>query len=625
MREFFNFEEASNSRCREEAAGNGNVCFDMLSIADDMIPESFSDIYSGKPLDNFEDFEAWIPTTFVPAHPCDYCRDTYLHCLLISKEQASCSSCTSLHRECSFTRDSMAQENDVADDEPLDIPLRQQQQQQQQLQPRSNAGQSENNGRFSRDAVKKLKDWYSAHSYNPYPSLAEKETLKRETGLKRSQISNWLANARRRAKAPPKSATATLPIAIPMSDPSFGQMDPLERWKNSPPENEAADVSDIANAIAASALAGAKDSRSSSSGASLAGAHRSSSSSVGSNLSMFNAPSLSSLETSQSSEKSHGSAYSHRSRPSFERRRRRRKVSPKIGEDESSSMKKPYQCTFCTDRFKTKYDWQRHEKSLHLSLERWTCAPFGGSLHPASNPTPASCAYCLAPNPTPEHLEAAHHHSACAAKPLAERTFFRKDHFTQHLRLTHSTPFAAHMAQWKVAHLAFPSRCGFCAQAFTHWDARREHVAAHFRAGKRMAEWKGDWGFDAGVEAIVENAVPPWLNDVERRSANPFSATRDYVLPLGGEEVSAARGVQVPAGELDAGVVGREGWCFKRLEVALARWVTEERERGNARPDEGSLQRQARCILYTDPDPWEQTAADDPEWLGRFKRKYGLV
>lgn len=25
-----------------------------------------------------------------------------------------------------------------------------------------------------------------------------------------------------------------------------------------------------------------------------------------------------------------------------------------------------YQCTFCTETFKTKHDWQRHEKSLHL-------------------------------------------------------------------------------------------------------------------------------------------------------------------------------------------------------------------------------------------------------------------
>lgn len=51
--------------------------------------------------------------------------------------------------------------------------------------------------------------------------------------------------------------------------------------------------------------------------------------------------------------------------------RRRRKMGftrMKAAMDDAS---RPYQCTFCTDRFKTKYDWQRHEKTFHLSLERW--------------------------------------------------------------------------------------------------------------------------------------------------------------------------------------------------------------------------------------------------------------
>ncbi|KAG7144192.1 hypothetical protein HYQ46_007065 [Verticillium longisporum] len=33
----------------------------------------------------------------------------------------------------------------------------------------------------------------------------------------------------------------------------------------------------------------------------------------------------------------------------------------------------------------------------------------------------------------------------------------------------------------------------------------------------------------------------------------------------------------------------------------------------------------ARLLLYEDGDPWNITAADNPEWLDRFKRDIGIV
>jgi hypothetical protein len=36
------------------------------------------------------------------------------------------------------------------------------------------------------------------------------------------------------------------------------------------------------------------------------------------------------------------------------------------------------------------------------------------------------------------------------------------------------------------------------------------------------------------------------------------------------------------------------------------------------------LQREARRILYDSDDPWNQTAADNPEWLALFKKAHGL-
>ena len=41
-------------------------------------------------------------------------------------------------------------------------------------------------------------------------------------------------------------------------------------------------------------------------------------------------------------------------------------------------------------------------------------------------------------------------------------------------------------------------------------------------------------------------------------------------------------------------------------------------------PTDGMLQRQARWILYESDDNWNQTAADNQEWLELFKKAHGL-
>lgn len=75
--------------------------------------------------------------------------------------------------------------------------------------------------RFPRAAVKILKDWLNEHAENPYPTEDEKQTLASQTGLTVSQISNWMANTRRRQKLRPRRAVSpslrpvTEPIGIP--------------------------------------------------------------------------------------------------------------------------------------------------------------------------------------------------------------------------------------------------------------------------------------------------------------------------------------------------------------------------------------------------------------------------
>lgn len=57
-----------------------------------------------------------------------------------------------------------------------------------------------------------LKQWLAEHADHPYPNEREKDELKQLTGLKRSQISNWLANARRRGKVRPVDSDPSSPM-----------------------------------------------------------------------------------------------------------------------------------------------------------------------------------------------------------------------------------------------------------------------------------------------------------------------------------------------------------------------------------------------------------------------------
>lgn len=375
--------------------------------------------------------------------------------------------------------------------------------------------------RFSRDSVRLLKNWLSSHNRHPYPTDEEKEALQRQTGLNKVQITNWLANARRRGKvqaprstSPQVSAWAAGAIDIPKrrGTPALEAMNPLQRWEHSPPEHEPASVTAIARAVTAS-------SSGISSGVNSPVSYNFTDD--GSGRSICRESSASSLGTSHSSNGS--SAYSHGSRNSWGsfgsapfssrgRRRRRRRAAPHATESKTTLAVPPktFQCTFCTETFRTKHDWQRHEKSLHLSLERWVCAPDGPR---AVNPDTGllSCVFCGIAHPDDAHVES-HNHSVCQERTLEERTFYRKDHLNQHLRLVHNVKFMDWaMKPWKVATPEIRSRCGFCGVVMDTWTIRVDHLAEHFKTGYSMADWKGDWGFEVPVLDMVENSIPPCM------------------------------------------------------------------------------------------------------------------
>ena len=328
-------------------------------------------------------------------------------------------------------------------------------------------------------------------------------------------------------------------------------------------------------------------------------------------------------------------------------RHRKRKIRANTTRNLSDDDKKKrvYQCTFCCDTFKSKYDWTRHEKSLHLSLEQWVCTPTGGTVTRESGEI--KCAYCPVENPDEAHLES-HGHRLCAEKGQEARTFFRKDHLRQHLRLMHECEFEPHMEQWKTSVTFVNSRCGICTARFTRWDERNDHLAAHFKEGRTMSEWKGCRGLDPTFAAHVSNGMPPYLIGMESLSPQPFSAANhkawyNHVPNKILNDARAAGIDQNPEHEspgerpshpalASEDVIGElmeqmgnpsRATCWEILAIALGRFVKEKIRQGISLTDD-MLQVHARRILYDSDDSWNQTAADNPEWLDLFKKAHGL-
>ncbi|CAE7178690.1 hypothetical protein P3342_002159 [Pyrenophora teres f. teres] len=636
------------------------------------------------------DFSSWLPRYQKPAQPCAYCRSKSLECFIYNKNgsnHSGCSPCNALFRPCSFSNPQKTpgmQQRTALD--TLDVVAEDDTRHfggltgKKQMRSLGHVGPiDENDGdvgpkkgaaaaRFPRAAVKVLKDWMLMHIDHPYPTEEEKETLQQQTGLSTSQISNWMANTRRRQKARPKRSASpsirpsTGAINIPAGK-TWESMNPFERWKNSPPENEPAPLNAIAHAI---------ETFDPPESTSLSSSYRkdASNDSTGS-FSVFKAPSISSLETrptnmSSGSLGSHHSAYSYGSRNSLgsmnslksKERRRRRRIptrAPKASAEETQRM---FQCTFCTDTFKSKYDWSRHEKSLHLSLEKWLCAPLGEIVADKATGKP-KCVYCDELDPSSEHL-ATHNHTACYEKGPESRTFYRKDHLRQHLRLMHGCKMTASMDTWKSEAQYIRSRCGFCGKNFDKWQDRIDHLAKEFRNGASMKNWKGCRGLDPHVAIHVTNAMPPYLIANESKSPFPFSASNssslkqlhlnidskdlEYLLPnvpgnvttndlsvayQDGNDSSNVRPIVLTTPKDFSTSESPDGnpnaTCWEILTLRLGRFAREQiKNHGAGSVTDEMLQKESRRILYDDNDPWNQTSADNPEWLNLFKKAHGI-
>lgn len=173
------------------------------------------------------DFSNWLPRYQKPAQPCAYCRSKSLECFIYNsgpEQSGCCSPCNALFRPCSFSNPDTTVKQRTALD-TLDIVTENDTRDfggltgRKQMRSLGHMGpiEDEDEGqqkkgaaaaRFPRAATKVLKDWMIAHIDHPYPVEEEKETLVKQTGLTLGQISNWMANTRRRQKARPKRSSS---------------------------------------------------------------------------------------------------------------------------------------------------------------------------------------------------------------------------------------------------------------------------------------------------------------------------------------------------------------------------------------------------------------------------------
>ncbi|KAL4952896.1 hypothetical protein BDW69DRAFT_195262 [Aspergillus filifer] len=429
---------------------------------------------------------------------------------------------------------------------------------------------------------------------------------------------------RRRSRYLTRHAGSAGPVIIPNA------LNPMERWRNSPPEEEPALIPDILNALEGAENSLATDNTN-----------------AGDAFQHYRrAPSTTSGESGASSRGSQQSVYSNSSARSplgpKEHKggvRKRKSTASRAKKQSSTNAMRRYCCTFCCDRFKSKYDWARHEKSLHVTLEAWHCAPFGIVIPSrASSSQETSCAFCGADNPDSGHLTQ-HAATACQGESGARRSFRRKDHLAQHLRLVHGVSSCPDMDRWKISRPAVSSRCGLCDQRLNTWEERIDHLAEHFRTGQTMADWVGEHEFPADFAGLVANALPPYLIAVESHSMIPFSATNcdvhDHFAQItsraryGPADQAEAQSLAAPASRSVApplqtvappGVAPEQLSSFTQvLTLHLSRFAREQMERGVIPTDE-IFQQESRRLLYDSEDAWNQTIADNPEWMSSFRQ-----
>ncbi|CEL03643.1 hypothetical protein ASPCAL04795 [Aspergillus calidoustus] len=497
----------------------------------------------------WDDDEFFLPYgAWRPPEPCTYCRRMRLQCFSLQTTDAnpnpvrSCSSCVALFRQCSLAERHKRQPHHYETSRPVIDQLHGIREDDAYvgegsanpnvaesggLDPSSKSGAcpltlqlsqaSERASSYSRSVkrTRPLREWLACNLAHPYPTKAEKTDLAKQTGMTRTQINNWFLNARRRQRHSENMRAqrrSGLPHGSPMPPSSpLSMMTPIDRWRCSPPEDEPITISP---AVLEKALNDSFYNINSPHGeASTSFSTGCASSSISGDSWLHSQPH--SLYASSTPDSTISFCHSNNSSSNFGSLDTKNDefAQPQEQSIQASALvsKPKFQCTFCSRDFKKKFDWKRHELSVHMpSLSSWVCstplAPEQSRLIWRTGQEEPECIFCGHASPSESHFRS-HEFEYCAQGPISERTFSRKDHLWQHLYKFHGCRkwdgWTPDLSSLRMNSDAVNSRCGFCDVTMDSWTEREQHMMVHFLQGMTMASWRG--GENGGIELSMPN------------------------------------------------------------------------------------------------------------------------
>ena len=296
--------------------------------------------------------------------------------------------------------------------------------------------------RLSPKSKNRLTECFECHKEDPYVPKEEIQKLAIDTGLSIRQIQTFFANSR--ARKLPRVSSEKAGVQIPTPPREQG---PMERFLSTSPEEDG--ISENAVKKAAKIMKRPIKPR--------CRAGRVSASVCDSTPS----------STSNSSSASVDSLDSRGSRKGRKRRREPGRVVAKNVFRRPASPTKKFQCTFCTIDFGTKYDWKRHEESVHFPQNEWVCMPLG----PIED---SRCVFCSEVSPDKSHLDR-HKIAGCLEAPQEERAFQRKDKLVQHIKQVHTCPPPEAIRGWCIpVQRNVLLLCGMCSVILPDWKSRAE-------------------------------------------------------------------------------------------------------------------------------------------------------
>lgn len=489
-------------------------------VHDSTPPLAVEHVDPSLPQPSLTNVSQWLDGAYRPPVSCSYCRRHRLQCLILRTTSANpnpknaCSSCVALFRECSLAKGEkrlpsgfetfspvLGHLHGVPEDaNPLSGPTME------------NTDERKESKQFLRKGARVLREWFYQNQEYPYPTDAQKNQMANETGFSQKRISTWFANARRRQKQKIQTAglssTSRTRSGSPMVTSTLSSLTPMERWQASPPEDEPVPQAAIENAIASESieLSDSIDPFQLDESTMDFFNFDQTSSHLASSVSSIGSKASETSDSASSAWSYHSSADTGLPFPLLPKQTKPKRIRGR----QRPAVDHNYQCTFCTQSFKKKHDWARHEKSVHLALDSWVCTPNLNDVQQAFELQFSECPFCDVLYPTPAHWEE-HEFQVCAEKPAPERSFCRKDYLWQHLRKFHGCTKVpvADLEAWHGSGANVESRCGFCECPLSTWSARAEHLAGHFKKGSRMDQWEGDWGLDASALSVLRNAIPP--------------------------------------------------------------------------------------------------------------------